>query len=101
MFETFGFDKFITKDEMKFKGRGGGRFIDDESAYNEVRHQIDTHDQPVLAHLITMQNHMPFGGQYDDPIKPTGLPPSTPTSLASTPAASPQRRRARRHVRRS
>ena len=29
----------------------------------------------MLAHLITMQNHMPFGGQYDDPIKPTGLPP--------------------------
>ena len=75
VFETFGFDKFITKDDMKFKGRGGGRFIDDESAYNEVRHQIDTHDEPVLAHLITMQNHMPFGGQYDDPIKPTGLPP--------------------------
>ena len=75
VFETFGFDKFITKDDMKFKGRGGGRFIDDESAYDEVRHQIDTHDKPVLAHLITMQNHMPFGGQYDDPIKPTGLPP--------------------------
>jgi phosphoglycerol transferase MdoB-like AlkP superfamily enzyme len=75
VFKTFGFDKFITKDQMKFKGRGGGRFIDDASAYDEVRHQIDTHDEPVLAHLITMQNHMPFGGQYDDPIKPTGLPP--------------------------
>jgi phosphoglycerol transferase MdoB-like AlkP superfamily enzyme len=75
VFKTFGFDKFITKDQMKFKGRGGGRFIDDESAFDEVRHQIDTHDEPVLAHLITMQNHMPFGGQYDDPIKPTGLPP--------------------------
>ena len=75
VFKTFGFDKFITKDDMKFTGRGGGRFIDDQSAFDEVRHQIDTHDKPVLAHLITMQNHMPFGGQYDDPINPTGLPP--------------------------
>jgi phosphoglycerol transferase MdoB-like AlkP superfamily enzyme len=75
VFNAFGFDEFITKDQMKFKGRGGGRFIDDKSAYNEVQHQIDTNDRPVLAHLITMQNHMPFGGQYDDPINPTGLPP--------------------------
>ena len=75
VFETFGFEKFITKDDMTFKARGGGRFIADQSAFDEVRHQIDTHDEPVLAHLITMQNHMPFGGQYDDPINPTGLPP--------------------------
>ena len=75
VFKTFGFDKFITKDEMKYKARGGGRFIDDQSAFDEVLHQIDTNDKPVLAHLITMQNHMPYGGQYDDPINPTGLPP--------------------------
>ena len=75
VFKTFGFSKFITKDDMKYKGRGGGRFIDDQSAFDEVIHQIDTHDKPVLTHLITMQNHMPFGGQYDDPINPSGLPP--------------------------
>ena len=76
VFQTFGFDKFISKDQMKYKGRGGGRFIDDQSAYDEVLNQIDTHDKPVLAHLITMQNHMPYGGQYDDPIDPKGLPPN-------------------------
>ncbi len=76
VFKTFGFSKFVTKDDMTYKGRGGGRFIDDQSAFDEVIHQIDTHQKPVLAHLITMQNHMPFGGQYDDPIKPTsGLAP--------------------------
>ena len=75
VFKTFGFSKFITKDDMLYKARGGGRFIDDESAFDEVIHQIDTHDKPVLVHLITMQNHMPFGGQYDDPVNPTGLPP--------------------------
>ena len=39
-------------------------------------HQIAINKKPVLTHLITMQNHMPFGGQYDNPIRPTsGLPP--------------------------
>ena len=71
VFQTFGFDKYISKDDMTFDSHGGGRFIDDESAFNEVIHQIDSNDKPVLAHLITMQNHMPYGGQYDDPIKPT------------------------------
>jgi phosphoglycerol transferase MdoB-like AlkP superfamily enzyme len=77
VFKTFGFHKFITKDDMKYTARGGGRFIDDQSAYDEVENQIETNSKPVLAHLITMQNHMPFGGQYDDPIKPTsGLAPN-------------------------
>ena len=74
VFKTLGFEKFITKDTMKNKARGGGRFIDDDSAFNEVLDEIRSNDKPVLAHLITMQNHMPFGGQYDDPIAPTGLP---------------------------
>ena len=77
VYDALGFKDFITKDTMTFKGRGGGRFIDDKSAFEEVLHQIDTHDEPVLAHLVTMQNHMPYGGQYDDPINPTsGLNPN-------------------------
>ena len=75
VYDAFGFDKFITKDTMSTKARGGGRFIDDASAYDEVLHQIKTNSKPVLAHLVTMQNHMPYGGQYGDPILPTsGLP---------------------------
>jgi phosphoglycerol transferase MdoB-like AlkP superfamily enzyme len=74
VYGALGFTKFITKDEMKFKGRGGGRFIDDGSAFDEVLSQISGNDKPVLAHLVTMQNHMPYGGQYDDPVTPTGLP---------------------------
>ncbi len=74
VYDALGFTKFVTKDEMQFKGRGGGRFIDDKSAFDEVVSQISDTDKPVLAHLVTMQNHMPYGGQYDDPLTPTGLP---------------------------
>lgn len=73
-YKSLGFDAFITKDQMSFKRRGGGTFIDDESSFNETLKQIDTSDKPVLAHLVTMQNHMPYGGQYTDPIVPSGLP---------------------------
>ncbi len=71
VYDALGFEKFITKDEMKFKARGGGRFIDDGSAFDEVLSQISGSDKPLLAHLVTMQNHMPYGGQYDDPVNPT------------------------------
>jgi phosphoglycerol transferase MdoB-like AlkP superfamily enzyme len=76
VYDAMGFTRFVTKDEMKVKARGGGRFIDDASAFEEVLSQISDNDQPVLAHLVTMQNHMPYGGQYDDPILPSGLPAS-------------------------
>lgn len=74
VYRTFGFKEFITKDEMSEKGRGGGRFIDDKSLFKESLNQIQDHDEPLLLHLISMQNHMPYDGQYDDPINPTGLP---------------------------
>jgi phosphoglycerol transferase MdoB-like AlkP superfamily enzyme len=76
VYPAFGFKKFITKDDMTYTKRGGGRFIDDQSAFDQVLHEIDTSKKPLLTHLVTMQNHMPFGGQYDDPIKPvSGLSP--------------------------
>lgn len=71
VYDAFGFDRFVSKDQMKNTKRGGGRFIDDRSAFAEVLDQIRDTDKPVLAHLVTMQNHMPYGGQYDDPIPPT------------------------------
>ncbi len=74
VFNIFGFDQFVTKDDMTHTGRRGGRFIDDKSLFDESLDKIRDNDAPVLLHLISMQNHMPYGGQYDDPITPTGLP---------------------------
>jgi phosphoglycerol transferase MdoB-like AlkP superfamily enzyme len=76
VYKAFGFDRFISKDQLSYKSHGGGRFIDDKSAFDEVLQQIRDHQKPVMTHLVTMQNHMPFGGQYDDPLTPQGLPPS-------------------------
>ena len=77
VFKDFGFSKLIDKDAMKFRGRvNGSRFISDQAAFREVRKEIADTSKPVLLHLISMQNHMPYGKQYPDPIKPTsGLGP--------------------------
>lgn len=75
VFDIFGFEEFITKDTMTEKARLGGRFISDQAAFDETLLQMREHDDPLLLHLISMQNHMPYGGQYDDPHEVTGLPP--------------------------
>lgn len=79
VFDIFGFEEFITKDTMTEKARLGGRFISDQAAFDETLLQMRKHDDPVLLHLISMQNHMPYGGQYDDPHEVTGLPPKFAT----------------------
>jgi hypothetical protein len=79
VFDIFGFDEFITKDTMTEKARLGGRFISDQAAFDETLLQMRENDDPVLLHLISMQNHLPYGGQYDDPHEVTGLPPKFAT----------------------
>lgn len=83
VFDNFGFDTLIDKDSMTTTGRvNGGRFISDKAAFEEVQHQIDSNAAPILMHVISMQNHMPYGKQYDDPLPPSkGLSPAN-TRLA-------------------
>ncbi len=75
VYKTFGFDKFITKDTMKHRDRGGGRYIDDQSLFDETLDLMHQSSAPLFLNVISMQNHMPYDNQYDDPITPTGLPP--------------------------
>ena len=75
VYDEFGFKRFITKDQMKHKERLGGRYISDQAAFEETLDTIKSESKPLLMHVITMQNHLPYGGQYDDPITPTGIAP--------------------------
>ena len=75
VYKAFGFDRFITKDSMKHRARGGGRYIDDQSLFAEASSLIHKSSAPLFLNCISMQNHMPYDKQYDDPITPTGLPP--------------------------
>jgi len=74
VYPIFGFDKFLGEESMRSRDRiDRGRYISDEAAFAEVRHQIAVNDDPLLVNLVTMQNHYPMADQYVDPIPVTGL----------------------------
>lgn len=73
VYRVFGFDDFVHDTGLEEVGRiDDSPFISDRSAYHEVVHQIQDSPAPVLAHLVTMQNHVPMGGSYPDPIPVEG-----------------------------
>ncbi len=74
VYETLGFDEFIHDTTMTETERiDDNEFISDKSAFDEVARQIDDADEPLMVNLVTMQNHIPVDGNYDDPIPVTGV----------------------------
>jgi phosphoglycerol transferase MdoB-like AlkP superfamily enzyme len=77
VYPILGFKDFTSQAEMHHRARiEHGRFISDASAFQEVLDKIDSHKEPVFVNLITMQNHVPYRGQYAHPIGIQGLPKS-------------------------
>jgi hypothetical protein len=73
VYRTFGFDDFLYDDTMHAPTRiGHDAYISDASAFAEVEHTLRTEWAPVFMNVVTMQNHMPYAGRYDDPEKVTG-----------------------------
>ncbi len=73
VYHALGFDAFVHDDTMHEQARSGhDGYISDQAAFDEVRRRIDGSADPLLVHLVTMQNHIPFPGRYDDPARITG-----------------------------
>lgn len=69
---TLGFDELVDQEGLRDRRKKeNSRFISDESAYAEVVRRIESDPSPQLLHLITMQNHLPYAGSYENPIAPT------------------------------
>ncbi len=74
VYPILGFDRFVHASTMQTAQRlGHSPFISDGSAFAEVEHQIAVHAKPVLVNLVTIQNHYPTAGSYDDPIAVSGV----------------------------
>jgi Sulfatase len=72
VYRTFGMDEFIHDTTMHEQRRSGHHgFISDASAFHEVERTLRSNSKPVLVNLVTMQNHMPYSGRYDDPVPVT------------------------------
>ncbi len=74
VYPIFGFDDFISQGELQHEERiDHSPLISDASAFDEVRYQIDRSARPLLINLVTMQNHYPSAGLYDDPVPVSGV----------------------------
>ncbi|NUS50802.1 MAG: LTA synthase family protein [Nocardioidaceae bacterium] len=73
-YPVLGFQQFVDQNGMHDRSRlAHGQYISDSAAFGEVERQISTSDDPLFVNLVTMQNHGPYPGQYDDPIGMSGL----------------------------
>jgi hypothetical protein len=73
VYPMLGFDDFVHDTRMQEQDHlENGDYISDASAFDEVLHQLDTHDRPAFVHLVTMQNHLPMAEAYADPVGVTG-----------------------------
>lgn len=74
VYDRFGFDEFIHDTTMREDATiDDSDYISDASAFDEVLTQIDAHERPLMVNLVTMQNHIPVDGTYDDPIGVSGV----------------------------
>jgi hypothetical protein len=73
VYRIFGFDEFVDDSRMHVDYRiGHDAWISDAAAFDELMITLKREERPVLVNLVTMQNHMPYDGRYDDPINVTG-----------------------------
>ena len=73
VYRAMGFDRFVHDTTMHEHQRLGNHgYISDASAFNELEQQLADTERPLFVNLVTMQNHMPYQGRYDDPIRVTG-----------------------------
>lgn len=77
VFDTFGFDQAYFNKEMVNQDKlGDSSYISDEATFKEVLSYLDS-DISQFMHVITMQNHSPFGDKYES-IYPGVHIPSDP-----------------------
>jgi sulfatase-like protein len=73
VYRTFGFDDFLYDDTMHAPTRiGHHAYVSDASTFGQIERTLRTERAPVFMNVVTMQNHMPYAGRYDDPVKVTG-----------------------------
>ena len=73
VYEAMGFDEFESLDRMRYTGKiEKNEFVSDEQVYRGVLETLRQSKEPVFANVLTMQNHVPIGDWYEDPIGVSG-----------------------------
>ncbi len=72
VYSTLGFDDFIYDRKMHDQSRiGHNGYISDAAAFGELQRHLESEREPLFVNLVTMQNHIPYPGEYDDPAQVT------------------------------
>ncbi|MDO4872375.1 MAG: sulfatase-like hydrolase/transferase [bacterium] len=73
VYPRLGFENFIDETTIENPARlGNSSYISDESAFNQVISTIEKSEKADFIHLVTMQNHMPYGANlYNEQNFPT------------------------------
>lgn len=59
VYSKFGFDRFISLEQMP-PDKNRGLFFSDEELSKEILEEIEKSDQPTIVFAVTMQNHGPY-----------------------------------------
>lgn len=73
VYQTFGFEEFFSINDMRNRFKLTRRsHVADAAAYDEVLHHLEENADPMLVHLVTMQNHVPFDNVYRNAVEVSG-----------------------------
>lgn len=83
VYPTLGFTDFVHEAKLQSAERiDDNDFISDDTAFQEAVAQIEASEEPLLLNVVTMQNHFPMAGSYDDPLGVTGVSGETAEELS-------------------
>ncbi|MGY3777195.1 LTA synthase family protein [Isobaculum melis] len=69
VYDTLQFSNFLNEETMTNQQTiEQNQYISDEAAFKEIMAQLETQEDPSFVHLVTMQNHLPYEGNYSDTI---------------------------------
>lgn len=72
VYDAFGFDTFETLDDIDPDLVPDNGYVPDTVPFDQVVNEVRASDQPVFAHVVTMQNHVPHD-EEKDPVQVRGL----------------------------
>lgn len=82
VYPTLGFSDFVDMTRMDHVTRPEDNdYIGDRAAFRQTLDTIERHEEPVFVNLVTMQNHWPYDGKYDDPVDVAGATPAETAML--------------------
>ncbi|PFG38270.1 sulfatase-like protein [Georgenia soli] len=73
VYATFGFSRAAFEDEMADAERvERNPFVSDAGTFTRVVDELRASEDPMVVNVVTMQNHRPYDGKYDEPIDVEG-----------------------------